>query len=140
LCACDEFDRLAEHGLPAWTERAELGGRGESNVDLEPIRQQEDAIDARSGQQVPVVDGPKVSIQEVGPAGKRIRHRIEDPEGKVNIRPFVGVTVRVRARRRGRAYCRIRGGEVEQLLPDLVSLNDREHRAPILTVRLTVHW
>src|SRR5438552_2993703 len=56
-----DVDGFPEHRSPVRPARTEISLRRERNVDLQPVGQQEDAVDRRSPRKIPVVDRGEIS-------------------------------------------------------------------------------
>src|SRR5262249_54753231 len=128
-------DALAEDGAPIRATGAEVGDRGEGDIDLEAAGQEEDSVDARSEGKVPVVEGAEVALEDPGPPREGGRQVARDREGQVDVGPLILSAGREGAGGGGGDDAVIRLGELEEALPHPVTLRDGEHRPNVVLPR-----
>jgi len=123
-----EGARPAEDRPPSRAPRAELGLRGERQVDLQPVRQKEHADDGRADAQVPVVPRAEIVVEPAGPPLQGRREIAAHGQDQVGVRPAVALTGGERAGEGGAHDVVVGFGAGEQPLPQTVPFLDREHR------------
>ena len=97
VLACGRF---TEHDVePAGAKRAERGGRGEAQVDLEAVGQQEGPVDGRAAAQVEVVQRAELAVDECAPVLQGVVHVgvCSHTEEQVDVGPAVLGALRRRA-------------------------------------------
>ena len=123
------LSRLAEDDAERRAARAEVALRRERDVNLQAVREQEDAVDRADGGQVPVMDGAELVGETGGPVGHDDAHVgvLGEAEVDVDVGPAVLLTLGGRPSGRRARDTVVLAGELEQPCADALAILRREH-------------
>jgi hypothetical protein len=121
--------RRAEHEPEPRSTGTEAGCRGHREIQLQGVRQQEDAVDGRAALEVDQPHRTELADEGPRPVVEHVVHPgvIGDPEGEIDVREAIAGIHRERSDDRAGDDAIVLPGELQDALAQLVALLEGEH-------------